>query len=282
MGTLGSGNHYLELQLVEEVFDTGTAERFELGKGDLVLSIHCGSRGLGHQIGTDYLRRMVLAAPSFGIDLPDRELACVPIESPLGQDYLGAMRAGIHCALANRQIITHLVRQVFAEVLPAARLTLLYDVSHNTCKEEEHVVDGQRKRLFVHRKGATRAFPPGHLDLPEAIRDVGQPVLIGGTMGTASYVLVGTRESMDLAFGSACHGAGRAMSRHAALRRWRAREVIDELARRGILVRGHSYRDVAEEAPSAYKDVSVVVEAADRAGLARKVARLVPLVCIKG
>jgi tRNA-splicing ligase RtcB len=174
------------------------------------------------------------------------------------------------------------VRQVFAEVLPAARLTLLYDVSHNTCKEEEHVVDGQRKRLFVHRKGATRAFPPGHLDLPEAIRDVGQPVLIGGTMGTASYVLVGTRESMDLAFGSACHGAGRAMSRHAALRRWRAREVIDELARRGILVRGHSYRDVAEEAPSAYKDVSVVVEAADRAGLARKVARLVPLVCIKG
>jgi tRNA-splicing ligase RtcB len=282
MGTLGSGNHYLELQLVEEVFDARTADGFELTQGDLVVSFHCGSRGLGHQIGTDYLRRMVLAAPSFGIDLPDRELACVPIESPLGQEYLGAMRSGIHCALANRQIITHLVRQVFAEILPAARLTLLYDVSHNTCKEEEHLIDGQKKRLFVHRKGATRAFPPGHLDLPEAIREVGQPVLIGGTMGTASYVLAGTRESMDLAFGSACHGAGRAMSRHAALRRWRAREIIDELARRGILIRGHSSRDVAEEAPGAYKDVSGVVEAADEAGLARRVAKLVPLVCIKG
>jgi tRNA-splicing ligase RtcB len=282
MGTLGSGNHYLELQCVEEVFDARTAEGFELTKGNLVVSIHCGSRGLGHQIGTDYLRKMVLAAPTFGIDLPDRELACVPIESPLGQEYLGAMRAGIHCALANRQIITHLVRQVFAEVLPKARLTLLYDVSHNTCKEEEHLVEGQTKRLFVHRKGATRAFPPGHPDLPETLRDVGQPVLIGGTMGTSSYVLVGTRESMGLAFGSACHGAGRAMSRHAALRRFRAREVIDDLARRGILVRGHSFRDVAEEAPDAYKDVSGVVAAADQAGLARKVARLVPLICIKG
>ena len=282
MGTLGSGNHYLEVQLVDEVYDVETAGRFELEKGRLVVSVHCGSRGLGHQIGTDYLRKMVLAAASFGIELPDRELACVPIESPLGQDYLGAMRAGIHCALANRQIITHLVRQVFAELLPAARLTVLYDVSHNTCKEEEHLIDGQKKRLFVHRKGATRAFPPQHVALPEELRDFGQPVLIGGTMGTASYVLVGTRESMDLAFGSACHGAGRAMSRHAALRRWRAREVIDELAGRGILVRGHSLRDVAEESPGAYKDVSAVVEAADRAGLARKVAKLVPVICIKG
>jgi len=282
MGTLGSGNHYLEVQLVDEVYDVETAGRFELEKGRLVVSVHCGSRGLGHQIGTDYLRKMVLAAASFGIELPDRELACVPIESPLGQDYLGAMRAGIHCALANRQIITHLVRQVFAELLPAARLSLLYDVSHNTCKEEEHLIDGQKKRLFVHRKGATRAFPPQHVALPEELRDFGQPVLIGGTMGTASYVLVGTRESMDLAFGSACHGAGRAMSRHAALRRWRAREVIDELAGRGILVRGHSFRDVAEEAPGAYKDVSAVVEAADRARLARKVAKVVPLICIKG
>jgi tRNA-splicing ligase RtcB len=282
MGTLGSGNHYLEVQLVDEVYDVETAGRFELEKGGLVVSVHCGSRGLGHQIGTDYLRKMVLSAASFGIELPDRELACVPIESPLGQDYLGAMRAGIHCALANRQIITHLVRQVFAELIPAARLSLLYDVSHNTCKEEEHLIEGEKKRLFVHRKGATRAFPPGHADLPEALRDVGQPVLIGGTMGTASYVLVGTRESMDRAFGSACHGAGRAMSRHAALRRWRAREVIDELARRGILIRGHSLRDVAEEAPGAYKDVTGVVEAAEGAGLARKVAKLVPVICIKG
>jgi tRNA-splicing ligase RtcB len=282
MGTLGSGNHYLEAQLVDEVYDPETARRFELDKGSVVVTIHCGSRGLGHQIGTDYLRKMVLAAASFGIELPDRELACVPIESALGQDYLGAMRAGIHCALANRQIITHLVRQVFAEILPAARLSLLYDVSHNTCKEEEHVIEGEKKMLFVHRKGATRAFPPGHADLPEALRDVGQPVLIGGTMGTASYVLVGTRESMNLAFGSACHGAGRALSRHAALRRWRARDVIDELAGRGILIRGHSLRDVAEEAPGAYKDVSGVVEAADRARLARKVVKLVPWICIKG
>jgi tRNA-splicing ligase RtcB len=282
MGTLGSGNHYLEVQLVDEIYDAATSGRFGLEKGSVVVSIHCGSRGLGHQIGTDYLRRMVLEAASFGIELPDRELACVPIESALGQEYLGAMRAGIHCALANRQILTHLVREVFAEIVPAARLRLLYDVSHNTCKEEEHVIDGEKKKLFVHRKGATRAFPPGHPDLPEPLRDVGQPVLIGGTMGTASYVLVGTRESMDLAFGSACHGAGRAMSRHAALRKWRAREVIDELARRGILVRGHSLRDVAEEAPGAYKDVTKVVDAADRAGLARKVAKLVPLVCIKG
>jgi tRNA-splicing ligase RtcB len=282
MGTLGSGNHYLEVQLVDEIYDAATAGRFGLEKGSVVVSLHCGSRGLGHQIGTDYLRRMVLEASSFGIELPDRELACVPIGSALGQDYLGAMRAGIHCALANRQIVTHLVREVFAEIVPAARLRLLYDVSHNTCKEEEHVIDGEKKRLFVHRKGATRAFPPGHPDLPEPLRDVGQPVLIGGTMGTASYVLVGTRESMELAFGSACHGAGRAMSRHAALRKWRAREVIDELARRGILVRGHSLRDVAEEAPGAYKDVTRVVDAADRARLARKVAKLVPLICIKG
>jgi tRNA-splicing ligase RtcB len=282
MGTLGSGNHYLEVQLVEEIYDADVAPPFGLEKGELVVSLHCGSRGLGHQIGTDYLRKMVLAAPSYGIELPDRELACVPVESPIGQEYLGAMRAGIHCALANRQIITHLVRQVFAELLPGASLTLLYDVSHNTCKEEKHVLDGREKRLFVHRKGATRAFPPGHPDLPPSLRDVGQPVLIGGTMGTASYVLVGTRESMDLAFGSACHGAGRALSRHAALRRWRARDVIDDLGRRGILIRGHSYRDVAEEAPGAYKDVSAVVEAADKARLAKRVAKLVPLICIKG
>lgn len=282
MGTLGSGNHYLEVQHVTEVFDDEAGKMFDLHAGDVVVSIHCGSRGLGHQIGTEFLRAMVIAAAEHGIDLPDRELACAPIASPIGESYLGAMRAGINCALANRQIITHLTREVFADVLPKATLTMLYDVSHNTCKVEEHTVDGQRKRLYVHRKGATRAFGPGHPDLPVALQSIGQPVLIGGTMGTASYVLVGTKENETLSFSSACHGAGRAMSRHQATRQWRSCDVIAELASRNILVRSPSVRGVAEEAPSAYKDVSAVVEAAHRAGLARKVARLEPMVCIKG
>ncbi|MDP1927549.1 MAG: RtcB family protein [Thiobacillus sp.] len=282
MGTLGSGNHYLEVQQVTEVYAADIAAAYGLKPGDVVVSIHCGSRGLGHQIGTEFLRQMVIAAPGYGIDLPDRELACAPIHSPLGQNYLGAMRAGINCALANRQILTHLTRQVFARLLPQSRLPLLYDVSHNTCKLETHTVGGQQKKLFVHRKGATRAFGPGHPDLPAALRQAGQPVLIGGSMGTASYILAGTRESMQRAFGSACHGSGRAMSRHQALRSWHGRQVVDELAGRGILIRSPSSRGVAEEAPGAYKDVSAVVDSADRAGLARKVARLEPMICIKG
>jgi tRNA-splicing ligase RtcB len=282
MGTLGSGNHYLEVQAVTGISDRETARVFGLSEGDLVVSIHCGSRGLGHQIGTDFLKRMLLAAAPNRIRLPDRELACAPIDSPLGRSYLGAMRAGINCALANRQILTHLTRQAFTEVLPEAEIRLLYDVSHNTCKVEEHEVDGVKRRLFVHRKGATRAFGPGHPDVPYALRPAGQPVLIGGTMGTASYVLAGTKESAGKAFGSACHGAGRAMSRHAAKRRWNGRSVLDDLARRGILIRSPSLRGLAEEAPGAYKDVRAVVDAADAAGLARKVARLEPLVCIKG
>jgi tRNA-splicing ligase RtcB len=237
---------------------------------------------LGHQIGTEFLKEMAIAGPSLGIAIPDRELACAPVESELGRRYLGAMRAGINCALANRQIITHLVRQAFADVLPAAQLTLLYDVSHNTCKLEEHRSDGGTKRLFVHRKGATRALGPGHPDLPPSLKDTGQPVLIGGTMGTASYILVGTGGSERLSFSSSCHGAGRAMSRHAALRRWQGRQVIDELAARGIIVRSPSSRGVAEEAPGAYKDVAAVVDAADQAGLSRKIARLEPVVCVKG
>jgi len=282
MGTLGSGNHYLEVQQVVQVFDAAVASTFGLRVGDLVVSIHCGSRGLGHQIGTEFLKRMAVNAARYHIDLPDRELACAPINSEVGQEYLGAMRAAINCALANRQIVTHLVRQVFADLLPQATLALLYDVSHNTCKVEEHVIDGIPTRLFVHRKGATRAFGPGHPDVPSSLRAVGQPVLIGGTMGTASYVLVGTKESMSLAFGSACHGAGRSMSRHQALRQWHGREVVRELAARGILIRSPSFRGVAEEAPGAYKDVSEVVDAADRAKLTRKVARLEPLICVKG
>ena len=282
LGTLGSGNHYLELQEVVEVCDSRRAAAFGLELGSVVISIHCGSRGLGHQIATDYTRSMVLAASEHGIALPERELACAPLGSAVGRAYLGAMRAGANCALANRQILTHLAREAFAALLPEAELTLLYDVSHNTCKEEIHAVEGVKRRLFVHRKGATRAFGPGHLELPEAYREVGQPVLIGGSMGTASWVLAGTEEAMQQSFGSACHGAGRAMSRNQARKRWKGKGVARELARRGILIRSASLKGVAEEAPGAYKDVDAVIEATARAGLARKVARLAPLICIKG
>jgi tRNA-splicing ligase RtcB (3'-phosphate/5'-hydroxy nucleic acid ligase) len=282
MGTLGSGNHYLEVQRVAEIYDPDVARAFGLATGDVVVSIHCGSRGLGHQIGTEFLKEMAMAAPGFGIVLPDRELACAPVESDIGQRYLGAMRAGINCALANRQIITHLVRQAFAGVLPRATLALLYDVSHNTCKLETHVCNDTAKPVFVHRKGATRALGPGHPDLPDGLRAIGQPVLIGGTMGTASYILVGTADGERLSFSSSCHGAGRAMSRHKALHIWKGRQVIDELAGRGIIVKSPSPRGVAEEAPGAYKDVGAVVDAADAARLSRKVAKLVPLVCVKG
>jgi len=282
MGTLGSGNHYLEVQAVAEIFDPEAASAYGLKAGDVVVSIHCGSRGLGHQIGTEFLKEMVEQAPAHGLALPDRELASAPIRSELGQRYLGAMRAGINCALANRQIITELVRGAFARVVPQADLALLYDVSHNTCKEETHTVDGEEKRLFVHRKGATRAYGPGHGAIPEVFRTVGQPVLIGGTMGTASYILAGTGHGMEVAFGSACHGAGRRMSRTQARKRWRGRELVDGLAGRGIIIHAPSMRGVAEEAPDAYKDVTQVVDASDHAGLARKVARLRPLACVKG
>lgn len=282
MGTLGSGNHYLEVQHVAEVFDAAVAAAYGIAAGDVVVSIHCGSRGLGHQIGTEFLKEMAIAARAAGIDLPDRELACALLPSALGRRYLGAMRAAINCALANRQILTHLTRAAFREVLPGVQLPLLYDVSHNTCKEETHEVAGRRRRLFVHRKGATRAFGPGHPELPPEFREAGQPVLIGGSMGTGSYILAGLATGMARAFGSACHGAGRAMSRHEATRRWQGRAIVDGLAARGILIRSPSLRGVAEEAPLAYKDVSAVVDAADAAGLARKVARLEPLVCVKG
>ncbi len=282
MGTLGSGNHYLEVQQVIAVCDRDTAQSFGLQKDDIVVSIHCGSRGLGHQIGTEFLKSMAIAARQYGIELPDRELACAPINSPLGEAYLGAMRAGINCALANRQILTHLARLAFERLLPQAELDVLYDVSHNTCKEEEHLVGAETMRLFVHRKGATRALGPAHPDLPEAFRQTGQPVLIGGSMGTASYILAGLPQSEQRAFASACHGAGRAMSRRKASKQWHGRALIDELSTRGILIRSHSYRGVAEEAPGAYKDVAAVVDAAEKAGLARKVVKLAPVICIKG
>jgi tRNA-splicing ligase RtcB len=225
---------------------------------------------------------MAITAGRHGIRLPDRELACAPLDSDTGRSYLGAMRAAINCALANRQIITHLTREVFARILPEADLALLYDVSHNTCKVEDHIIDGQPRRLYVHRKGATRAFGPGHRDLPDVFQATGQPVLIGGSMGTASHILAGTREGEALAFSSACHGAGRAMSRRKAYKLWKGRQVTDELRDQGIIIRSPSSRGVAEEAPGAYKDVDAVVDAAHTAGLARKVARLKPVICIKG
>ncbi|OHB44461.1 MAG: RNA-splicing ligase RtcB, partial [Planctomycetes bacterium GWC2_49_10] len=282
VGTLGSGNHYLELQRVDHIYDTKTALAFGLKENDIVISIHCGSRGLGHQIGTDYLKKMVTAAPGFGINLPERELACAPIKSPLGQSYIGAMRAGINCALANRQVLTHLVREAFAAILPKAHIKLLYDVSHNTCKEESHKVNGKTKRLFVHRKGATRSFGPGDVTLPPELKDIGQPVIIGGTMGTSSFVLVGTSASLSLALGSSCHGAGRQMSRNKATEQFQGRAVVKQLAQRGIIIRSPSLRGVAEEAPEAYKDVEAVVGVANNAGLSRTVAKVVPLVCVKG
>ncbi|MCZ7607555.1 MAG: RtcB family protein [Planctomycetota bacterium] len=282
MGTLGSGNHYLEVQRVEHLYDEKAARALGLRIGEVVVTIHCGSRGLGHQIGTEFLREMVIRAPEFGLELPDRELACAPIESELGRRYLGAMRAGINCALANREILTHLTRDVFREFFPDASLELLYDVSHNTCKEEAHLLEGRPRRLFVHRKGATRAWWPGHEDLPPELRPIGQPVLIGGSMGTESYVLLGCESGRDNAWGSACHGAGRRMGRNQAARHWKGKWVVKKLAEQGILIRSPSLRGVAEEAPGAYKDASAVVECAEQAGLARRVARLRPMICIKG
>ena len=282
MGTLGSGNHYLEVQAIAEIYDAEVARAFGLAQDNVVVTIHCGSRGLGHQIGTEFLKEMVITAAEEGIELPDRELACAPINSAVGERYLGAMRGAINCALANREILGHYARRVFGHFFPECDLKLLYDVSHNTCKVEPHAVDGKQRELFVHRKGATRAFGPGHPALPEELRGVGQPVLIGGSMGTGSYILVGTATSEQKAFSSACHGAGRALSRHAALKRWSGRALIDELAEQGIVIRSPSARGVAEEAPGAYKDVGAVVAAAEHAGLARRVARLRPLICIKG
>jgi tRNA-splicing ligase RtcB len=282
MGTLGSGNHYLEVQEVTAIFDKEVAASFGLKKGDIVVSIHCGSRGLGHQVATDYSRKMLESAQSHGIHLPDRDLACAPIGSSLGQQYLGAMRSAINCALANRQILTHLTRSAFSSLFPHAELSLLYDVSHNTCLEEEHLVYGKKQPLFVHRKGATRAFGPGHPSLPPCFQKTGQPVLIGGTMGTASYILAGTTKSEELAFSSSCHGAGRQMSRTQATHQWHGKDLIESLSHQGILIRCTSYRGVAEEAPGAYKDVDAVVESAHIAGLSTMVAKLKPIICVKG
>lgn len=282
VGTLGSGNHYLEIQYIEKIFNESVAKALGLAVNDVVVSIHCGSRALGHQIGTDYLQVLGQAANKYKIPIRERELVCAPINSPEGKRYYKAMACGVNCALANRQVIAHLVRRVFAEMVPSVELKTLYDVSHNTCKIEEHDVDGEIKNLYVHRKGATRAFGPGRKEIPQVFRQVGQPVMIGGTMGTCSYILSGCETGEALAWGSACHGAGRAMSRRKALKRWRGKKVLAELAHQGIHVRAASFRGAAEEAPMAYKDVTAVVDSTHKAGLAEKVALVRPMACIKG
>ncbi len=282
MGTLGSGNHYLEIQRVDRVYDAGAAEAFGISAGDVLVSIHCGSRGLGHQIGTDYLKKMVKGAGRYGIDLPEKELACAPIKSCLGESYLSAMRCGMNCAMANRQVLTELVRRCFSAVMVEAELSVLYDVSHNTCQVERHRIGSLEKEYYVHRKGATRAFGPGHYELPLRYKRAGQPVLIGGSMGTASYIMAGGSRSAKTAFSSACHGAGRNMSRKSATKKFNGSEIVKELKSGGVLIRSRSMRGVAEEAPGAYKNVDHVVDSAEQAGLAVKVARVLPMACVKG
>jgi tRNA-splicing ligase RtcB len=284
VGTLGSGNHFLEIQKIEEVFDENTAKVFGLFKDQVVVMIHCGSRGLGHQVCSDYLKEFIpLMEKKYKIRVPDREFACVPFNSSEGQRALAASAAAANYAWANRQMIAHFVRKAWKSVLGenTSGLAALYDVAHNIIKKEKYLIDGIDTEVVVHRKGATRAFPPGHLEIPQKYQSVGQPVLIPGSMGTASYILVGTKEGEE-AFFSTCHGAGRAMSRHAATRAISGQEVIRRLEQRGIIVKCRSYRGIAEEAPLAYKNIDNVVEVVHRAGLSKKVARLVPLAVIKG
>jgi tRNA-splicing ligase RtcB len=287
IGTLGGGNHFLEVQAVDEIYDEATANAFGIThRGQITVMVHCGSRGLGHQVATDYLKIHERAARRFGIKLPDRQLVCAPTTSKEGQDYFAAMKAAANYAFANRQMIAHWVRESFSKVIGRSwehmGMRTLYDVCHNICKLEEHTVQGQQQKVYVHRKGSTRAFPPGHSALPEVFRQTGQPVLIAGSMGTASYVLVGTQKSMEEAFGSSCHGAGRSMSRKAAIRSFRGESVKKELEGRGEVLRFTHPKVLAEESPQAYKDVDAVVECVHLAGISKKVARVVPLGVAKG
>jgi tRNA-splicing ligase RtcB len=286
IGTLGSGNHFLEIQHVDEIYDEQAANALGLFKGQVTVMIHCGSRGFGHQVCTDFLEVMHRAVQKYGIELPDRELACAPFKSTEAQDYLGAMRAAANYAWANRQCIMHWTRETFLRELNIGPselgMSLVYDVAHNVAKVEDHEVDGSKKKLVVHRKGATRAFPPGHPELPDAYRHMGQPVLIPGDMGRASFVLLGTEEAMKQTWGSTCHGAGRVLSRHAAIRASKGRAIWRELEDRGIIVMSAGRRTLAEEMSEAYKDVSDVVDVVARAGISKKVARLRPMGVVKG
>ncbi len=284
VGTLGSGNHYCEVQYVEEVFDGKTAKAFGLSEKQAIVSIHCGSRALGHQIGADYLKELDKAVKKYNIKIKDRELVCAPIGSPEGQQYFGAVKAGINTAFANRQVIGHLVRQSFEEVfgLGEKEIKTFYDVGHNTAKIEKHEINGEKKEVLVQRKGSTRGFGPGGKELPERYRAVGQPVLVGGTMGTCSYILAGTKKAMQETFGSTIHGAGRTMSRMQATRTWKGETIVKELAKKGILIKAHSWKGIAEEAPDAYKDVTNVVDVMHNAGITKKIAKVKPLICMKG
>jgi tRNA-splicing ligase RtcB len=287
VGSLGAGNHFIEVDLVEQVFDAGTASVMGLREGCLAVQIHCGSRGLGHQICTDYVQEFQGAVRRYGIELPDRELVCAPMDSPEGQDYLGAMRAAANFAFVNRQLLAHAARRAFEETFARKfkrgwQLVQVYDIAHNMGKIETHEVGGRRVKVCVHRKGATRAFGPGAPGLPPEYQSTGQPVLVPGSMGTASWVLVGTEMSMARSWGSTCHGAGRVMSRHEAKREIRGDALRSELEGRGIKVRAGSLPGLAEEAPRAYKDVDAVVQTVTEAGIARKVARLRPVAVIKG
>ena len=283
LGTLGSGNHFLEIQYVERIHDKAAAKAYGLSENQIVVLIHSGSRGLGHQVCTDYLREMGAGMKKYNIELPDRQLACVPIQSPEGQAYLGAMRAAANYAWANRQGITHFLRGAFKHVFgDATKLDLVYDVCHNIAKKERYLVDGKQRDVLVHRKGATRAFPPGHAEVTAAYRDVGQPVFIPGSMGTASWVLAGQPGSMKETFGTVCHGAGRLLSRTAARKNRDLNQVVKDLEAAGIMVRSETKKGILEEVPEAYKDVDEVIEVVHNAGLAKKVARLRPMGVIKG
>ena len=285
-GTLGAGNHFLEVQVVEEIHDEEAAEAMGLSKNMICFMIHSGSRGLGYQVCDDALRDFRRVPAKYGISLPDRQLACAPINSPEGQGYLGAMRAAANYAWANRQLLMWQTREVVAEVFgrdwESLGLSLVYDVAHNIAKMEEHTIEGRRKMVCVHRKGATRSFPPGHPEVPLAYRAVGQPVIIPGDMGRASWVLVGQRGSMERTFGTTCHGAGRVMSRTAAVHSAQGRRIDRELAAQGVIARCRNWKGLAEEQPAAYKDVDLVVNVVHQAGLAKKVARLRPIGVVKG
>jgi tRNA-splicing ligase RtcB len=285
-GTLGSGNHFTEIQFVDRIYDNKAANSLGLFKDQIVVMIHTGSRGFGHQVCTDYLEVMQKASLKYKIELPDRELACAPYDSPEARDYLGAMRAAANYAWANRQCIMHWVKESFMRVLnigpDALGMSLIYDVAHNIAKVEDHSVNGKNMKLIVHRKGATRAFPPGHLELPGTYRHIGQPVIIPGDMGRSSFVLLGTERGMRETFGSTCHGAGRVLSRHQAVKKARGRTIWKEMEDKGIVVRCTGRNTLAEEMPEAYKDISNVVDVVEKAGLSKKVVRLRPLGVIKG
>ena len=283
LATLGSGNHFLEIQYVDEIYDVETAKAFGITEKDqVVLMIHCGSRGLGHQVCSDYLREMERTFPEIIAKIPDKELIYAPAGHKLCDDYLKAMSAAANFAWCNRHIIGHQTRLAFKKVFPDVELKTVYDVAHNICKVEEHKIDGEMKKVYLHRKGATRAFPPGHPELAEAYRAVGQPIILPGSMGTASYILVGTEEGMETTFGSTAHGAGRVMSRHEALRKFKGEQVKKDLEAQKISLKSASWKGVAEEAPGVYKDIDEVARVSDETGIGRKVVRLRPIGVIKG